>query len=48
MLWLSHTECRKGEIYPSLVIMHEMKLEQAPEVYEMFREDGCIKVVLKP
>jgi threonine dehydrogenase-like Zn-dependent dehydrogenase len=39
-----------GEIDPSFVITHEVPLEQAPEMYQKFRdkEDGCIKVVLKP
>jgi threonine dehydrogenase-like Zn-dependent dehydrogenase len=41
---------QKGEIDPSFVITHRMKLEDAPEAYEMFRdkEDECIKVVLTP
>ncbi len=32
------------------LVTHRMPLEQAPEAYEMFKkkEDGCIKVVLKP
>jgi threonine dehydrogenase-like Zn-dependent dehydrogenase len=40
----------RGEIDPSFVITHRMRLEQAPAAYRMFRdkEDGCIKVVLKP
>jgi threonine dehydrogenase-like Zn-dependent dehydrogenase len=39
-----------GQIDPSFVITHRMKLEQAPEAYKTFRdkEDGCIKVVLQP
>ncbi len=39
-----------GEIDPSFVITHRVPLEQAPEAYMKFRnkEDGCIKVVLKP
>jgi threonine dehydrogenase-like Zn-dependent dehydrogenase len=39
-----------GEIDPSFVITHEVPLDQAPEMYKKFRdkEDGCIKVVLKP
>lgn len=39
-----------GEIDPSFVITHRVPLEQAPEAYKTFRdkEDGCIKVVLKP
>jgi threonine dehydrogenase-like Zn-dependent dehydrogenase len=41
---------QKGEIDPSFVITHRMRLEQAPEAYEMFRnkEDDCLKVVLRP
>jgi len=41
---------QKGEIDPSFVITHRMRLEDAPKGYEMFRdkEDNCIKVVLKP
>lgn len=39
-----------GEIDPSFVITHEVPLERAPEMYKTFRDkqDGCIKVVLKP
>ena len=39
-----------GEIDPSFVITHSVKLEDAPEAYKTFRDkkDGCIKVVLKP
>jgi threonine dehydrogenase-like Zn-dependent dehydrogenase len=39
-----------GEIDPSFVITHRVKLDDAPEAYKTFRdkEDGCIKVVLKP
>ncbi|HVW83506.1 MAG TPA: zinc-dependent alcohol dehydrogenase [Bryobacteraceae bacterium] len=41
---------RKGEIDPSFVITHHMRLDQAPQAYTMFKnkEDNCIKVVLKP
>jgi threonine dehydrogenase-like Zn-dependent dehydrogenase len=40
----------RGEIDPSFVITHRYPLDDAPEAYAMFRakEDGCIKVVLKP
>jgi threonine dehydrogenase-like Zn-dependent dehydrogenase len=40
----------EGEIDPSFVVTHNASLEQGPELYETFRdkEDGCIKVVLKP
>ncbi len=39
-----------GEIDPSFVITHKVKLTDAPEAYKTFRdkEDGCIKVVLQP
>jgi threonine dehydrogenase-like Zn-dependent dehydrogenase len=41
---------QKGEIDPSFVITHKMRLDQAPEAYAMFlnKQDDCIKVVLKP
>lgn len=39
-----------GVIDPSFVITHRVRLADAPEAYKKFRdkEDGCIKVVLKP
>ncbi|MDQ1590046.1 MAG: hypothetical protein QOG71_673 [Pyrinomonadaceae bacterium] len=39
-----------GDIDPSFVITHQVKLDDAPAAYKTFRdkEDGCIKVVLKP
>jgi len=39
-----------GEIDPSFVITHRLKLEQAPEGYKTFRDkkDGCIKIMLQP
>ncbi len=39
-----------GEIDPSFLITHTASLEDAPEMYETFRDkkDNCIKVVLKP
>ena len=41
---------QKGEIDPSFVITHRMRLADAPQGYEMFlhKEDDCIKIVLKP
>ena len=41
---------QKGEVDPSYVITHRMRLEDAPAGYEVFKhkQDGCIKVVLKP
>jgi threonine dehydrogenase-like Zn-dependent dehydrogenase len=40
----------RGDIDPSFVITHRVPLERAPEMYRTFRDkqDGCIKVVLKP
>ena len=39
-----------AEVDPSFVITHSVPLDKAPEMYRTFREkeDGCIKVVLKP
>jgi threonine dehydrogenase-like Zn-dependent dehydrogenase len=39
-----------GQIDPSFVITHSVGLERGPEMYLTFRDkqDGCIKVVLKP
>jgi len=44
------TRIEKGEIDPSFIISHRMKLEQAPAAYRMFRDkqDDCVKVVLTP
>src|SRR6266446_1441185 len=41
---------QNGEIDPSFVITHRVRLEDAPEMYNTFmnKEDNCIKVVLKP
>ena len=41
---------QKGEIDPSFVITHRATLEEGPELYKTFRDkqDGCIKVVMKP
>jgi threonine dehydrogenase-like Zn-dependent dehydrogenase len=40
----------KGEIDPSFVITHRAGLDDGPELYKTFRDkqDGCIKVVLRP
>jgi threonine dehydrogenase-like Zn-dependent dehydrogenase len=40
----------KGEIDPSFVITHRMRLGDAPEGYDIFnqKEDDCIKIVLQP
>jgi threonine dehydrogenase-like Zn-dependent dehydrogenase len=39
-----------GEIDPSFVITHRLKLSEAADGYEMFskKQDDCLKVVLKP
>lgn len=39
-----------GKIDPSFIITHRVNLEQGPEMYETFKkkEDGCIKVVMRP
>ncbi|MFL9922401.1 glutathione-dependent formaldehyde dehydrogenase [Paraburkholderia fungorum] len=41
---------QEGQIDPSFVITHSVSLEDGPGMYKTFRdkEDGCIKVVLKP
>lgn len=40
----------EGELDATFVITHTVSLEEGPEYYRKFRdkEDGCIKVVLKP
>lgn len=40
----------EGQIDPSFVITHTVGLSDGPEMYKTFRDkqDGCIKVVLKP
>jgi threonine dehydrogenase-like Zn-dependent dehydrogenase len=40
----------EGQIDPSFVITHTVGLEEGPNMYKIFRDkqDGCIKVVLKP
>ena len=41
---------QNGDIDPSFVITHRMRLDDAPEGYEMFskKQDECVKVVLTP
>ena len=41
---------QEGQIDPSFVITHTVALEDGPAMYKTFRdkEDGCIKVMLKP
>jgi threonine dehydrogenase-like Zn-dependent dehydrogenase len=40
----------QGKIDPSFVVSHQLRLDQAPEGYAMFRDKQreCIKIVLKP
>ena len=40
----------KGVIDPTFVVTHILSLDDAPDAYELFKrkEDGCVKVVLKP
>jgi len=40
----------RGDIDPSFVITHRLRLDDAPEGYALFRDkhDGCIKVTLEP
>ena len=39
-----------GDLDPTYIISHRMKLEEAPEGYDLFKHkrDGCTKVVLTP
>lgn len=41
---------QRGELDPTVIITHELPLEDAPHGYDIFKhkKDGCIKVVLKP
>jgi threonine dehydrogenase-like Zn-dependent dehydrogenase len=41
---------QEGQIDPSFVITHTVGLEQGPDMYKTFRDkqDGCVKVVMKP
>jgi threonine dehydrogenase-like Zn-dependent dehydrogenase len=45
---LEHIE--NGDIDPSFIISHRLRLDEAPLGYEVFRnkEDECVKIVLKP
>jgi threonine dehydrogenase-like Zn-dependent dehydrogenase len=40
----------RGEIDPSFVVTHRGTLADGPDLYKTFRDkqDGCVKVVLKP
>jgi threonine dehydrogenase-like Zn-dependent dehydrogenase len=41
---------KNGEIDPSFVVTHRLRLDEAPKGYSLFtnKQDGCIKIVLKP
>jgi threonine dehydrogenase-like Zn-dependent dehydrogenase len=41
---------QKGEIDPSFVITHRLRLEEAPQGFEMFlnKQNDCVKIVLTP
>lgn len=41
---------QRGDIDPTYIITHRLGLDEAPQSYETFKkkQDGCIKVVLKP
>ncbi len=41
---------QRGEIDPSFIITHRVTLDDAPDMYRMFRDkqDDCIKVVMRP
>jgi threonine dehydrogenase-like Zn-dependent dehydrogenase len=40
----------RGEIDPSFVITHRLRLEEAPQGYDIFKhkQDECIKIVMQP
>jgi threonine dehydrogenase-like Zn-dependent dehydrogenase len=40
----------KGEIDPGFIITHQMRLDEAPKGFEIFKhkQNECVKVVLKP
>ncbi|BAO92649.1 zinc-dependent alcohol dehydrogenase [Caballeronia cordobensis] len=46
LLW----RIQEGQIDPSFVITHRVSLADGPDMYKTFRdkEDGCVKVVLRP
>jgi threonine dehydrogenase-like Zn-dependent dehydrogenase len=41
---------QRGEIDPSFVISHRVSIDEAPRMYQVFRDkqDHCTKVVLDP
>ena len=44
------SKVQDGEIDPSFIITHKIRLEDAPAAYKTFRDkqDGCVKVVIRP
>lgn len=40
----------RGDIDPSFIVTHRVILEDAPRMYQTFREkrDACVKVVMRP
>jgi threonine dehydrogenase-like Zn-dependent dehydrogenase len=44
------TESERGEIDPTFIITHRLRLDDAPQAYETFKHkrDHCIKVVMRP
>jgi threonine dehydrogenase-like Zn-dependent dehydrogenase len=40
----------RGEIDPSFIVTHQVSLDDAPQMYQTFRDkqDECIKVVMTP
>jgi threonine dehydrogenase-like Zn-dependent dehydrogenase len=47
-MWPLYERIRKGEIDPTFIISHRLKLDEAPEAYRKFnqKKDNCTKVVL--
>ena len=43
-------QVEEGRVDPSFVVTHTVSLDDAPRAYELFKhkQDGCVKVVLKP
>lgn len=41
---------KRGQLDPTIVITHRLPLDEAARGYKIFndKEEGCIKVVLKP
>jgi threonine dehydrogenase-like Zn-dependent dehydrogenase len=40
----------RGDLDPSFIITHRLKLDEAPRAYQTFnqKQEHCIKVVLRP